>query len=62
MSESRITVKGQTTLPNAVGDSLTMKGGDKVCYAILDEGVLILPVRSTRRLFGGLKYDCPPVS
>ncbi len=62
MFESSITIKGQTTLPKAVRDSLDVKAGDKVRYVILDEGVLIMPIRSTRRLFGSLKYDGPPVS
>ena len=62
MFESSITIKGQTTLPKAVRDSLDLKAGDKVRYVILDEGVLIMPIRSTRRLFGSLKYDGPPVS
>ena len=62
MIESSITVKGQTTLPKAVRDSLAVKAGDKVRYVILDEGVLIMPVRPTRRLFGSLKYDGLAVS
>ena len=62
MFESSITVKGQTTLPKAVRDSLAVKAGDKVRYVILDEGVLIMPVRPTSRLFGSLKYDGPAVS
>ena len=62
MFESSITVKGQTTLPKAVRESLSVKAGDKVRYAILDEGVLIMPVRPTSRLFGSLKYDGPSVS
>ena len=62
MIESSITVKGQTTLPKAVRESLAVKAGDKVRYVILDEGVLIMPVRSTSRLFGRLKYDGPAVS
>lgn len=62
MFESSITVKGQTTLPKAVRDSLAVKAGDKVRYVILEEGVLILPVRSTKRLFRSLKYDGPSVS
>ncbi len=62
MFESSITVKGQTTLPKGVRDSLAVKGGDKVRYVILDEGVLIIPVRPTSRLFRSLKYDGPPVS
>ena len=62
MFESRITVKGQTTLPRAVRDSLEVKPGDRVRYVIVEEGVLIMPVRPTNRLFGSLKYDGPPVS
>ena len=55
-------MKGQTTLPKAVRESLSVKAGDKVRYVILDEGVLIMPVRPTSRLFGSLKYDGPAVS
>lgn len=62
MYESSITVKGQTTLPKAVRDSLAVKAGDKVRYVFLDEGVLIMPVRSTSSLFGSLKYDGPAVT
>ena len=62
MFESSITIKGQTTLPKAVRDSLAVKAGDKVRYVIVDEGVLIIPVRSTRRLFRSLRYDGPVVS
>ncbi len=62
MFESTIAVKGQTTLPKDVRDSLAVKAGDRVRYVILDEGVLLLPVRSTSRRFGSLKYDGPPVS
>ena len=62
MIESTITAKGQTTLPKAIRDSLAVKTGDKVRYVVLDEGVLILPVRPTSRLYGILKYDGPPIS
>ena len=62
MLESRITIKGQTTLPKAVRDSLAIKAGDRVRYVIVDEGVLIIPVRPTSRLFRSLKYDGPTVS
>ena len=61
MFESSITVKGQTTLPKAVRESLSVKAGDRVRYVILDEGVLIMPVRPTGRLYGSLRYDGPPV-
>ena len=62
MFESSITIKGQTTLPKAVRDSLAVKAGDRVRYVIVDEGVLIMPVRSTSRLFRSLRYDGPVVS
>ena len=62
MYESSITVKGQTTLPKAVRDSLAIKAGDKVRYVFLDEGVLIMPVRPASSLFGSLKYDGPAVT
>ena len=62
MLESSITIKGQTTLPKAVRDSLAIKAGDKVRYVIVDGGVLIMPVRPTGRLFGSLRYDGPAVS
>ncbi len=62
MFESSVTIKGQTTLPKDVRDSLAVKAGDKVRYVILDEGVLIMPIRSTSRLFRSLRYDGPVVS
>ena len=62
MFESSINTKGQTTLPKAVRDSLAVKAGDKVRYVILDEGVLMMQVRPTNRLFGSLKYGGPAVS
>ena len=62
MFESGITVKGQTTLPKAVLDSLAVKAGDRVWDVILDEAVPLLPTRSTSRLFDSLKYDGLAVS
>ena len=62
MLESSVNYRGQTTLPDAVRDALGLKAGDRVRYVILDEGVLMMPVRPTSRLFGSLKYDGPPVS
>lgn len=62
MFESTVTSKGQTTLPKAVRELLAVKAGDRVRYVIVDEGVLILPLRPTSRLFRSLKYDGPVVS
>ena len=47
---------------DAVRDALGLQAGDRVRYVILDEGVLMMPVRPTSRLFGSLKYDGPAVS
>ena len=62
MLESSVNFRGQTTLPEAVRDALGLEAGDKVRYVILDEGVLIIPVRPTSRLFRSLRYDGAPVS
>ena len=62
MIDSGITSKGQTTIPKPVRQTLGIKPGDRMRYTILDGKVLILPVKPLSRLYGGLKYDGPPVS
>ena len=62
MLDSTITMKGQTTLPKAIRDSLALKPGDKVRYVVLDEGALILPIRPTSMLFRSLRYEGPVVT
>ena len=62
MIESTITSKGRTTLPKAVREALSLQAGDRVRYIVLNDEVMILPVRPTSRLFGKLKYDGPPVT
>ena len=62
MLESSVNYRGQTTLPDTVRDALGLQAGDRVRYVILDEGVLMMSVRPTSRLFGNLKYDGPAVS
>ena len=62
MNESTITSKGRTTLPKAVREALSVRAGDRVRYVILDEKVMILPVRPISRLFRSLKYDGPTVT
>ena len=60
MFESRITSKGQTTLPKAVREALGVKPGDRVRYAIFDGKVMMLPALPAARLFGRLQYNGPP--
>ena len=60
--ESKITAKGQTTLPKAVRDALSLETGDRLRCSIHDGEVRIRKVRSIHRLYGALSYDGPPVS
>ena len=62
MIESAVTTKGQTTLPKAVREALSVRPGDRVRYVIREGEVLILPVRPIERLFGILRRDGPAVS
>ena len=59
MIESGITSKGQTTLPKAVREALSVQAGDRVRYIIQDGEVRIVPVRPVSRLFGILRHDGP---
>ena len=62
MIESRITAKGQTTLPKPVREALGVGTGDRVRYVIADGKVRILAVRPVGRLFGALRHAGPPVT
>ena len=62
MLESRITTKGQTTLPKAVREALGVQPGDRVRYIVLDGEVRIRAVRPIQRLFGILTHDGPPAT
>ena len=61
MFESKITSKGQTTLPKEVRKALSIGPGDRVRYVIDGNMALILPVRPISSL-KGLPYDGPPVT
>ena len=57
MLESGITAKGQTTLPKAVREALSVRPGDRVRYVIQEGQVRILKAGPVDRLFGTLKYE-----
>lgn len=58
MSESSITVKGQTTLPKSVRQALDLGPGDRLRYVILDGGqVRIMRTRSVSGLAGMLRRN-----
>lgn len=59
MFESGITSKGQTTLPKAVREALSVRAGDRVRYIIQAGDVRIVAVRPIDRLFGVLRHDGP---
>ena len=55
MQESKVTAKGQTTLPKDVRAALSIKPGDKLRYLVHDGEVRILRARSILDLKGVLK-------
>ncbi|MDT1062033.1 type II toxin-antitoxin system PrlF family antitoxin [Paracoccus sp. CPCC 101403] len=64
MSESTITIKGQTTLPKTVRQALELGPGDRLRYVILDDGqVRLMRTRAVSELAGMLhRPGRPPVS
>jgi antitoxin PrlF len=52
MQESKITTKGQTTLPRDVRMALGLLSGDKVRYVVLDGEVRLMKVRPVNKLAG----------
>lgn len=58
MSESTVTIKGQTTLPKAVRQALALAPGDRLRYVILDDGqVRLLRTSPVARLAGLLQRE-----
>ena len=62
MIESVIGPEGQTTLPKAAREALSVVPGDRVRYVIAGGGVRIMAARPIERLYGALEYDGPPVT
>ena len=60
MLESKVTSKGQTTIPKKVRDEMSIKPGDTLRYVVDGNVLLVFPVRPVSELFGSLKYDGPP--
>lgn len=58
MSESTVTVKGQTTLPKSVRQALDLGPGDRLRYVILDDGqVRLMRTRPVMELAGLLRRE-----
>ena len=47
MTTSRVTSKGQTTIPKEIREQLGIKTGDRVAFLLRDDGVLLRPVKGT---------------
>lgn len=54
MITSKVTSRGQTTLPRKVRDALHLREGDRLSYELTDNGVLIKPHQGIAALFGSL--------
>ena len=54
MPESKVTAKGQTTLPRDVRSALGLEAGDTVRYIVEDSRVQMLKARDVRELAGML--------
>ena len=54
MQESKVTAKGQTTLPRDVRSALGLEAGDTVRYIVEDSRVQMLKARDVRELAGML--------
>ena len=55
MQESKVTAKGQTTLPRDVRAALGLEAGDSVRYIVKNGRVQILKARHVRELAGILR-------
>lgn len=63
MLHSRMTTKGQVTIPIKIRQSLGLSQGDKVVFIVEDSGVKIKPSKSVvEATFGALAGDQPSMS
>lgn len=46
MSFATVTSKGQTTIPKDVREAAGMKAGDKIHFAVLEDGTIIVRVKN----------------
>lgn len=44
--ESTLTSKGQTTIPKGIRDKLDMKAGDRMTFALLPDGTVLMRVKN----------------
>ncbi len=51
MKVSRISSKGQVTIPKAIRESLGVRPGDLIAYEVQDDGVALRPVEAMNEAF-----------
>jgi len=59
---SKLTAKGQTTVPEAARDALPLKPGQRLSWEIKDGFLTVRPVRDINQLAGCLKSGKPAVT
>lgn len=61
MKESRLTTKGQITIPKAVRERLRLEAGDTVLFDVRDDGTVVMVARNqpVEGLFGLLRSPSP---
>ena len=59
MYQSKITEKGQTTIPKKIREEIGLKPGDTVRFSIQDGAIQIRSLISARSLYGILKFEGP---
>lgn len=65
MSETRLTTKGQITLPRDIRERLKLKFGDRLRFRVTDSGQVVLETAKhhAAELYGSLhRKDMKPVS
>jgi antitoxin PrlF len=45
-NEATLTSKGQTTIPKAIRDSLSMKTGDRMTFTLMPDGTVVMRVKT----------------
>jgi antitoxin PrlF len=59
---SKLTSKGQTTIPGPAREALSIKPGQRLAWEINDGFLTVRPVRDLSELAGCLKSEQPTVS
>jgi AbrB family looped-hinge helix DNA binding protein len=49
-AEATLTSKGQTTIPKAIRDSLSIKPGDRMTFSLLPDGTVLIRIKNRSAL------------